>query len=82
MPAKTTRFEHYKDSAQYMNDMQVLFTSHALCFACLRPCFQRRPPRYARDPRAGSLLPDMLLEDICVFFAFFRFWSPDWRTMG
>ena len=82
MPAKTTRFEHYKDSAQYMNDMQVLFTSHALCFACLRPCFQRRPPRYARDPRAGSLLPDMLLKDICVFFAFFRFSSPDWRTMG
>ena len=39
MPAKTTRFQHYKDSAQYMNDMQVLFTSHALCFAFLRPCF-------------------------------------------
>ena len=82
MPAKTTRFEHYKDSVQYMNDMQVLFTSHALCFACLRPCFHRRPPRCARDRRAGSLLPDMLVEDICVFFAFFRFWSPDWRSMG
>ena len=82
MPAKTTRFEHYKESTQFMNDMRVLFTSHALCFACLRPCFQRRPPRYARDPRAGSLLPEMLLEDICVFFAFFRFWSADWRTMG
>ena len=39
IPAKTTHFEHYKDSAQYMNDMQVLITSHASCFACLRPCF-------------------------------------------
>ena len=39
IPAKTTRFEHYKDNAQYANDMQVFFTSHALCFACLRPCF-------------------------------------------
>ena len=41
-----------------------------------------RSPRYAREPRAGSLLPDALLEDICVFFASFRFWSPDWRSMG
>ena len=82
MLANTTRFEHYKDSAQYMNDMQVLFTSHALCFACLRSCLQRRPPRYARDPRAGPLLPDMLLEDIRVFFAFPRFWSPDRRNVG
>ena len=39
IPAKTTRFEHYKDSAQYANDMHVIFTSHALCFACFRPCF-------------------------------------------
>ena len=30
----------------------------------------------------GSLLPDMLLEDICVFCASFRFWSPHWRSMG
>ena len=65
-----------------MNHMQVLFTSHALCFACLRQCFQRRSPCYARDPRAGSLLPDVLLEDICVFFASFGFWSPDWRSTG
>ena len=82
MPAKTTRFEHYKESTQFMNDMEVLFASHALCFACLRQCFQRRLPRYACDPRAGSLLADMLLEDICVFFASFRFWSPDSRSMG
>ena len=39
IPARTTRFEHYKDSAQYANELQVFFTSHALCFACLRPCF-------------------------------------------
>ena len=51
MPAKTTRFEHYKESTKFMNDMQVLFTSHALCFACLRHCFQRR---YARDPRSST----------------------------
>ena len=82
MPAKTTRFEHYKESTQFMNGTQVLYTSHVLCFACLRQCFQRRSPRYARDPRAGSLLPDVLLEDISVFFASFRFWSPDWRSMG
>ena len=67
MPAKTTRFEHYKESTQFMNDMQVLFTSHALCFACLRQCFQRRSPRYACDPRAGSLLRDMLLDDMCMW---------------
>ena len=30
----------------------------------------------------GFLLPDMLLEDICVLFASFSFWSPDWRSMG
>ena len=33
--AKTTRFEHYEESRQFMNDMEVLFTSHVLCFACL-----------------------------------------------
>ena len=65
-----------------MNDMQVLFTSHVLCFACLRQCFQRRSPRYACDPRSSSLLPDMFLEDICVFFASFKFWSPHWPSMG
>ena len=65
-----------------MNDMQVLFTSHALCFVCLRRCFQRRSPRYAFDPRAGSLLPDMLLEDSCAFFASFKLWTPDWWSMG
>ena len=82
VPAKTTSFEHYNESTQFMNDMRVLFTSHVLCFACLRQCFERHLPRYARDPRAGSLPSDMLLEDICVFFASFRFWSPDWRSMG
>ena len=82
VPAKTTPFEHYKESTQFMNDMQVLFTSHVLCFACLRQCFHRRSPRYAHDMRAGSLLPDMLLGDICVFFASIRFCSPDWRSMG
>ena len=65
-----------------MNNMQVLFTSHVLCFACLQQCFQRRSPRYARDPRSGSLLPDMLLEDICTLFACFKFWSPLWRRVG
>ena len=65
-----------------MNDMKVLFTSHVLCFACLQQCFQTCSPRYARDPRAGSLLPDMLLEDICAFFASFKLWRPDWRSMG
>ena len=71
MPAKTTRFEHCKESTQFMNDVQV--TSHVLCFACLQRCFQRRSLRYARVPRSGSLLPDMPLEDICMFFASFTF---------
>ena len=44
VPAKTTRFEHYQESTQFMNDMQALFTSHVLCFQCLQQCFQRRPP--------------------------------------
>ena len=82
VPAKTTRFEHYKEITQFMNGMQVLVTSHVLCCACLQQCFQRRSPRYARDPRSGSLLPDMLFEDICTFFASFMFWSSNWRSMG
>ena len=76
--AKTTRFEHYKVSTQFMNDMQVLFTSPVLCFACLQQCFQRCLPRHARDPRSGSLLPGMLLEDICAFFVSFRIRTPHW----
>ena len=76
MTAKTTRFEHDKESMQFMNDMQVLFTSHVLCFACLQQCFQRRSPSYARDPRSASLLPNMPLEDICAFFVSFRFYVP------
>ena len=80
--ATTTRFEHYKERTHFMNDMQVSFTSHVLCFACLQPCFQRCSPRYARDRCSASMLPDMLLEDIRTCFASFRFWSPHWRSMG
>ena len=76
--AKKTCLEHHKERRQFMNDMQVLFTSPVLCFACLRQSFQRRSPRRARDPHSGSLLPDMLLEDICVLFASFKLWSPHW----
>ena len=35
MTAKTTRFEHYNESMQFMNDMQVSFLSHVLCFVCI-----------------------------------------------
>ena len=82
VPAKTTRFEHYKESTQFMNDMQVSFTSHVLCFVCLQPCSQRHLLGYARHPRSGSMVPDMLLRDIRMFFACLRFWSPRWRSLA
>ena len=66
VPAKTTRCEHYKESTQFMNDMQVLFMSHVLCFACLQQCFPRRSPRYARDLRSGFLLPLMPLGAVAL----------------
>ena len=82
VPAKMTRFQYYKERTQLMNVMQVLFTYLMLCFACIQQCFQGPSPRYARDPRSGFQLLDMLSEDICTFFAFLRFWSPHWRSMG
>ena len=82
VPVKTTRFKHYKENMQFMNDMQVSFTSHVLCFVCLQRCSQRRLPRYAGYPCSGSMLPEMLLVDICMFFASFRFWSLCRRTLA
>ena len=40
LPAKTTRFQHNKETKHLLNDKQVSFTSHVLCFACVQRCFQ------------------------------------------